>query len=61
MLAAAAEEVRAARIRTVRADRQHCWAIGSTTWHDAEIATLKALGIDVILGEFESLPAGEAR
>ena len=59
-LIAAAEEVRAARIRTVQADRQHCWAIGSTAPHDAEIAAIKALAVEVILGEFTSLPSGEA-
>ena len=60
-LIAAAEEVRAARIRTVKADRQHCWAIGSNAPYDAEIAALEAMAVDLILGEFTSLPAGEAR
>jgi hypothetical protein len=51
-LIAAAEEVRAARIRTIKADRQHCWALGSTTQHDADIAALEAVQVDVILAEF---------
>jgi len=51
-LVAAAEQVRAARIRTVRADRQHCCFIGSTARYDAEIAALQATGADVILAEF---------
>jgi hypothetical protein len=50
----AAEEVRTARIRTIKADRQHCWAIGSTVRHDVEIAALEAVSADVILDEFMS-------
>jgi len=61
VLIAAAEEVRAARIRTVQAARQHCWEIGSTAPHDIEIDALKALAADAILGEFTSQPPGEAR
>jgi hypothetical protein len=45
-LIAAAEEVRTARIRTIKADRQHCWAIGSTVRHDVEIAALEAVSAD---------------
>jgi hypothetical protein len=56
-LAVAAEEVRAARVRTIQADRQHCWAIGSTAKYDAEIAALLALPVDSILGEFGVGPA----
>jgi hypothetical protein len=48
----AAEEVRTARIRTIKADRQHCWAIGSTVRHDVEIAAIEAISADVVLDEF---------
>ena len=51
-LVAVAEEVRAARIRTVRADRQHCCFIGSTTRYDTEIAAIQAAAVEVILVEF---------
>ncbi len=51
-LVTVAEEVRAARIRTVKADRQHCCFIGSTARHDAEIAALQAAGVEVTLTEF---------
>lgn len=51
-LVAAAEEVRAARVRTVRANRQHCWAIGSEARYDAEIAALRATPVEAILNEF---------
>ncbi len=58
VLIVAAEEVRAARIRTVKADRQHRWAIGSNAPYDAEIAALEAMEAGVILSEFTSLPSG---
>ena len=58
-LMAAAEEVRLARIRTIKADRQHCWAIGSTVRYDAKIAALEAARADVILDEFTVSPVGE--
>lgn len=48
----AAEEVRSARIRTVRANRQHCCSLGSEARYDAEIAAIQAIGIEVILAEF---------
>ncbi len=51
-LTGAAEEVLAARIRTVRAERQHCWALGSTARYDAEIAALQATTAESILAEF---------
>jgi hypothetical protein len=51
-LIAAAEEVRAARIRTINAKRQHCCIFGSTVRHDAEIASLRGAAIEVILREF---------
>ena len=56
-LVAVAEEVRAARIRTVRADRQHCCFIGSTTRYDTEIAAIQAAAVEVILVEFGCPPS----
>lgn len=56
----AAEEVRAARIRTIKADRRHCCFIGSTARYDAEIAAIEAVGIEVILAEFGWPPAQQA-
>lgn len=55
-LIAAAEEVRAARVRTIRAYRQHCWAIGSTARYDAMIAAIQATPLDTILDEFRLPP-----
>lgn len=59
-LSAAAEAVRAARIRTVRADRQHCWALGSTRRYDAEIAALQTAPVEAILAEFKVRVGGRA-
>ena len=56
-LVAAAEEVRAARVRTVRADRQHCCFIGGTARYDAEIAAIQATAVEVILAEFGWSPS----
>jgi len=56
----AAEEVRASRIRTIKAYRQHRCFIGSTARHDGEIAALQALPIDSILIEFGWSPSGES-
>jgi hypothetical protein len=51
-LVAAAEDVRDARVRTVRADRQHSCFIGDTARYDAEIAAILATAVEVILAEF---------
>jgi hypothetical protein len=59
-LIAAAEEVRTARIRTIKAYRQHCVVIDSTSRYDAEIAALQAASVDAILAEFEGRASGEA-
>ena len=56
-LLAAAEDVRAARIRTVRALRQHCCFIGSTAHYDAAIAALQATPAAAILAEFGVRPS----